>query len=251
MTSVLDGSPAAHTEHAQGCLLCGTGLEYFLEASPMSCATCGEMRASTARCLAGHFVCDACHAGPAKDVIERVCSASESTDPVSLATALMRHPGVKLHGPEHHFLVPAVLVSAWANATGKASEKPLLLAEARRRSDSVVGGSCGFHGACGAGIGTGIFASLTTSATPLARGSWGLANGATAAALGSIAALGGPRCCKRTGWLAILTGVRFSRQHLGVRLRVTSPRCEFHGRNADCLAASCPFYPKARQLTEN
>jgi len=234
--------PAA-AEHRQGCLLCGAPLVYAVEAAPARCALCGDGQGSTARCRDGHFVCDACHSGSAKELIERVCRASDATDPVALATGLMRHPRLKLHGPEHHFLVPAALLTAWANARGTPGEKGRLLAEARRRSDTVVGGSCGFHGACGAGVGPGIFASLATGATPMARESWGLANGATARALGTIARLGGPRCCKRTTWLAILTGVRFARESLGVRLEGRGPACEFADRNEDCLEDGCPFHP--------
>jgi hypothetical protein len=80
----------------------------------------------------------------------------------------------------------------------------------------------------------------------MARESWGLANGATAAALGAIARAGGPRCCKRTTWLALLSGVRLAREELGVRLAGKGPRCEFSRRNPDCLEAECPFYPRPR-----
>jgi hypothetical protein len=213
----------------------------------MTCAMCGEGQPSPARCREGHFVCDGCHAGSAKDAIARVCLASESADPIAIATGLMGHPSLPMHGPEHHFLVPAALLAAWCNARGQGGEKPRLLGEARRRSDSVVGGSCGFHGACGAGVGVGIFASLATGATPMARQPWGLANGATARALETIANLGGPRCCKRTTWLALLSGARFSRERLGVRLEGRGPTCDFHGRNADCLEATCPFHPQPRR----
>ncbi len=32
---------------------------------------------------------------------------------MALAIRLMRLPAVKMHGPEHHFLVPAVLLAAY------------------------------------------------------------------------------------------------------------------------------------------
>jgi hypothetical protein len=162
----------------------------------------------------------------------------------------MRHPAVKMHGPEHHFLVPAALLAAWASATGTPGRDGLL-AEARRRAGSVVGGSCGFHGACGSGVGVGIFASLATGSTPLAREGWGKANRATGKALQVIGEVGGPRCCKRTTWLALLAGVRFARQDLAVSLEGSSPRCDVHGRNDDCLARDCPFYPATSRRGES
>jgi hypothetical protein len=230
------------TEHAEGCLVCGAGLAYSTEAGPATCVICGAEERSAARCRDGHYVCDACHSGSAKDVVERACRLHHGSDPVALATAIMRHPAVKMHGPEHHFLVPAVLLATWAESSGAAG-RDALLAEARRRSDTVVGGSCGFHGACGSGVGVGIFASLATGSTPLSRASWGQANRATARALQVIGEVGGPRCCKRTTWLAILSGMRFAREELGVALPGRGPRCEFHPRNPDCLERDCPFYP--------
>lgn len=242
----MSAPPTAPAGHHQGCLICGEPLAYRAAAAPVRCALCGAAGDSPVACGAGHFVCDACHAAPAWEVIERACLASPSTDPVALATGLMRHPGVKLHGPEHHFLVPAALLTALANARGDAAAKPGLLAEARRRAGAVAGGFCGFQGACGAGVGVGIFASVATGATPLSREAWGLANGATARALTVIGGLGGPRCCKRTTWLALLAGVRFARERLGVRLAGRGPACGWAERNAECLDEACPFHPRRR-----
>ncbi len=230
----------------QGCLLCGAELEYAAVAAPVRCEYCGAAGDSPVRCSGGHFVCDDCHAAPARELIERACQASTSTDPVALATSLMRHPSVKLHGPEHHFLVPAALVAAYCNARGEPEVKPRLLAEARRRSDAVAGGFCGFQGACGAAVGVGTFASLVTGATPLARESWGLANRATGGALTVIGGLGGPRCCKRTTWLSLLSGIRVAREDLGVKLPGRGPACEWSEVNAECLRERCPFHPARR-----
>jgi hypothetical protein len=235
--------------HHHGCLTCGAGLVYRDSASPVRCAFCGAPGTSPVACANGHFVCDTCHAAPAREVIERACLASDSTDPVALATGLMRHPSLKLHGPEHHLLVPAVLLTAWANARGEGAAKPRLLAEAKRRAASVPGGSCGFQGACGAGVGVGIFASIASGATPLAKASWGVANRATGRALTVIGQLGGPRCCKRTSWLALLTGIRVAGQSLGVTLTVRGPACEWSEVNAECLGDPCPFHPARRTGT--
>lgn len=227
--------------------MCSAALEYLEQAADMRCATCGAVAVSAARCTSGHFVCDACHSGSAKDVIERFCAATASTDPLEISRALMRHPKVKMHGPEHHFLVPAALVAAHANARGKAPDKPRLLAEARRRSDPVAGGFCGFQGACGAAIGAGIYASIASGANPLAREPWALANAATAQALQVLARVGGPRCCKRTTWLVLLSTIRFARERLGVVLGGRGERCEHSALNGECIATRCPFHGRQRR----
>lgn len=231
----------ASPEHASGCLVCGAGLVYLPASAPMTCALCGATHPSAARCASGHYVCDACHAAPAKDVIERTCAASAERDPIALAVWLMRHPAVKLHGPEHHFLVPAVLLSAYLESRGERSCKAEVLREARRRSDPVAGGFCGLQGACGAGIGAGTFVALATGSTPLAGPARGLANRMTVRALDAISRTDGARCCKRDAFLAILAAARFAREHLGADLPARGPACEWSAANRECSGDGCPF----------
>lgn len=226
-----------------GCRLCGEALVYREGQVPLPCALCGVESPTNARCAAGHFVCDACHAVGAFDHIEATCKASDATDPVALALALMRSPAVPMHGPEHHFLVPAVLLTAVCNARGEPEKKPPLLAEARARAQAVKGGFCGLWGACGAGVGTGIFASLLTGATPLATESWALANRMTARALSAIADAGGPRCCKRTSLIALEVALDALRTDHGLSLQETSvPCCEWTRFNKECQSRSCRFH---------
>lgn len=229
-------------EHQSGCLLCGSGLEYRTAASAMPCAVCGREFPSAAACAQGHFVCDACHGLDALDWIEARCRASAGTDPISLANELMAHPGVKMHGPEHHFLFPAAMASAYCAAIGQPGLKDGYLKAIRQRSAAVPGGFCGFQGACGAGIGMGIFMSVVTGATPVSRQEWGRANALTGRSLLSIAEHGGPRCCKRDGWLAMYEAVATVERELGVRL--ASPAlvsCGFSGRNKECTGGACPY----------
>jgi hypothetical protein len=49
------------------------------------------------------------------DLIESFCVSSKSEDPIELGLILMRNLIVKMHGPEHHFLVPAVPLTAYYN----------------------------------------------------------------------------------------------------------------------------------------
>jgi len=232
-----------------GCLLCGADLAYFAAARDLACAVCGETRPADAACAAGHFVCDACHRGSASDWIERRCATTTEPDPLRIALELMRTPHVKMHGPEHHFLVPAVLLAAWDLAGGPAWLKSSdgrveQLRKARRRAEQVPGGFCGTHGACGAAVGCGIFVSVITKATPLSRQEWRLSNEATAEALQAIAERGGPRCCKRDSFLAIVTARDFVADRFGVDLPIAEPvLCEFRELNKQCLGEACPFCP--------
>ena len=224
------------------CCVCGAALVYSEDTQIHSCHYCGEERESTATCSEGHFVCDACHSLSAMDLIERHCNASGLTDPLEMAMPLFNNPAVKMHGPEHHYLVPAVLLSAYYNKVGRPEEKEKKVAEARRRAEKVPGGFCGTHGNCGAAVGAGIFVSLVTGSTPLAGEEWTLSNRMTAEALLSIAEIGGPRCCKRTSLLAIVEGVRFAREHLGVEMDLKGDVvCRWSKSNRECIGVRCVF----------
>jgi hypothetical protein len=228
--------------HRTGCLLCGADLIYFEAARPVTCALCGKVLSSQAACTDGHFVCDRCHGLPALDLVERTCRASNEADPVRLADSLMRNPAVKMHGPEHHFLVPAVLITAWCAVHGD-DGKAEKLAIARKRAEDVKGGFCGFHGTCGAAMGAGIAYSVLTGATPLARDEWRLANLMTAACLTAIGEAGGPRCCKRDTYLALLVGREFLNRHLEAAIPAgNQPVCAFAAHNMECLARNCRFF---------
>ena len=154
-------------------------------------------------------MCDRCHGLKGLILIERFCTTGDVCDPIESAIILMNHPEIKMHGPEHHFLVPAVLLAAYYNAAGDREKKGGAIKKARQRSEHVLGGFCGFYGDCGAAVGTGIFVSVLTGATPLSRNEWRLSNLMTAKSLLDIALHGGPRCCKRNSFLALLQAVGY------------------------------------------
>lgn len=230
-------------DFSKNCLICGAPLSYHQTASEHTCNYCRQVFVANISCPAGHFICDNCHRAPANKLIRTYCLAEDSTDPLAMAVRLMLSPQVKMHGPEHHFLVPAVLLTAYYNQQQNSAEKSAKLAEAEKRAQNLLGGFCGYYGACGAGVGVGIFVSLITGSTPLAVTAWGQSNLATSLALKAIADLNGPRCCKRDSFLAILTAVDFLRDVLGTVLPVKQNlKCQFSALNNECLQEQCPFY---------
>ena len=116
---------------------------------------------------------------------------------------MMDLPFCHMHGPEHHVMVGAALLTAYKNAGGQLDLEKAL-GEMYSRGKEVPGGACGFWGACGAGISAGQFLSIATASTPLSVEPWSLSNQMTARALDQIGKAGGPRCCKRDSFLAIL-----------------------------------------------
>lgn len=225
------------------CLICGEELQYITTYKPTICALCGQKSEWNVQCVRGHFVCDNCHRLPANDFIAQFCIMSKLRDPIELAARLMRDSRIAIHGPEHHFLVPAVLLSTYYNVVGSKAEKEEKIKIAQKRAANVLGGFCGFYGDCGAAVGVGIFISVITGATPLSVKEWRLSNLATAKSLITIAEYGGPRCCKRNTILAIQEAIAFVKEELNITLPVSGTvKCEFTELNKQCLKEKCRYY---------
>lgn len=221
------------------CLICKAPLEYLREDVEMECVLCGKKEPSKTRCTGGHYVCNECHT-KGVDSIFGVCLSEKSKDPAAILNRMMSLPFCHMHGPEHHIMVGAALLTAYKNAGGEL-DLPKALAEMKNRGQRVPGGACGFWGACGAGVSTGMFVSVVSGSTPLTREPFGLSNRMTAKALDAIGTIGGPRCCKRDSYLSILAAVDFVREHFGVAMEKPEITCGFSAKNAQCIGARCPF----------
>ena len=224
------------------CLICNAPLEYLEEGILMECELCHKKENSKTRCVNGHYVCNECHT-EGLDAIVAVCLKAVSKNPIDILQKMMSMPFCHMHGPEHHVMVGAALLTAYKNAGGNLNLKNALL-EMYRRGKEVPGGVCGFWGACGAGISTGIYMSILTKATPLEGKPWGLSNQMTSRALEKIGEIGGPRCCKRDSYLAVIEAVDFTKKKLGVAMEIRYTQCIHASMNSQCLKDGCPFYRK-------
>lgn len=229
------------------CLICGKPIIYFEKAQKMECVMCHKKQETYASCEDGHFVCDDCHAAEGIRVIMKGCLETNSRNPIAIMQKLMENPYIYMHGPEHHIMVGASLLAAFYNCGGfrerggrEAYEAALEEMEARGRE--YPGGSCGFWGCCGAAVSTGMFMSIVTKATPLTGKSWGCSNMMTSRALGEIAKLGGPRCCKRNSFTAAVEAAELVKEKLGIHMELPEKIiCDFSGENMQCLKHLCPY----------
>ncbi len=221
------------------CLICKAPLEYLNEDIEMECVLCHKKEPSKTRCVNGHYVCNECHT-KGIDSIFGVCLQENSKNPIEILNRMMKLPFCHMHGPEHHIMVGAALLTAYKNAGGDIDLEKALQ-EVKSRGQNVPGGACGFWGACGAGISTGMFVSIASGSTPLANEPFGLSNRMTAKALEAIGTVGGPRCCKRDSYLSLLAAVDFAKENLGVEMEKTDIVCEFSAQNNQCIGKRCPF----------
>ena len=163
-----------------------------------------------------------------------------------LINILMDTEGVIIHCPYHHFIVPAVLLTMAALEKYKKEDDLrawLDLAEARAKE--VPGGVCGNMGNCGSSVGAGIFMSVYTSASPLSVENWKWANEITGHCLLRIASYGGPRCCKRTCYLALMEAIPYINDNVVLNLKFNDAlTCKYSSENKECLKYNCPFFEK-------
>ena len=222
------------------CLICGAKLVYLSEAREMECGICRKKEMSRTICENGHYVCNECHMG-GMDAVFGVCLTEKSRNPIEIMEKLMSLEFCHMHGPEHHVMTAMALITAYKNAGGEL-DLHYALREAYARGKEVPGGACGFWGACGAGISSGIFVSVISGADPLSGEAYGLANSMTAKSLAAIGKVGGPRCCKRNAYLAILSAAAFVREHFVVPIETNPPKCTRSAMNNQCIKGKCPFY---------
>ncbi len=222
------------------CLICGAPLRYLEHDVQMECAICHKTESSKTSCQQGHYVCSECHTSGI-DAIIGVCLGESSRNPIEIVRKLMTLPSCHMHGPEHHIMVGSALLTAYKNAGGDIDLESAL-AEMQSRGRQVPGGACGFWGACGAGLSAGMFISIATGSTPLKNKEWALSNQMTSGALGAIASLGGPRCCKRNSYTAIIKAVEFAKEHLGVTMELGDIKCTHSEQNNQCIKERCPFH---------
>ena len=246
LTACTDNKTSKETTDMKNdeCLICGKPLEYLDNDILMECVLCHKKEPSKTRCIKGHYVCNDCHTAGMDSIIS-LCMTETSKDPIAILEKMMSQSFCHMHGPEHHVLVGAALLTAYNNSVADTMKIDLQsgLLEVMSRGRQVPGGACGYMGACGAAISTGIFMSVVTRNTPLSTETWQLCNLCTARALEQVALNGGPRCCKRDSYLSILTAIDFVKEQLDVEMEKPEVKCSRSRLNNQCIGKKCPFSP--------
>lgn len=230
---------AVSMKNTTGCMICGTELIYLTRYEKRICAFCGNEYEANAYCVNNHFVCDKCHSEDGLEVLPHLLISSTETDMINLLMKIRNHPAIPMHGPEHHALVPGIIVAAYRNSGGKIDDT--VIETAISRGAKIAGGFCGFMGICGAAIGVGIAISAIIEATPLTPDSRSTAQKGTLAALESIAQIKAARCCQRDSWLALQAAAKLSKETLGLRITADQHMvCSQMGTNMECMGRNCP-----------
>ncbi len=182
----------------------------------------------------------------AKKILE-VLFREKSKNPIEIFQNITHRDFIRIHGPEHHVLDGAVLLTAFYNAGGNIN-LPLSLNELMNRGLKMPGATCGMWGVCGAVSSLGAALSIIDGTGPLSSDeSWGKHMEFTSKALSALAQVGGPRCCKRDAFLSFQTAIEFVNENYDVKLESSSIKCDFSAKNAQCIKDRCPFYIREKK----
>lgn len=227
--------------HTTGCLICGAAIQYFHTGREMTCSICQRTFIANSCCENRHFVCDACHITNPMEVIREVCLTSSETDMIALMQTIRSHKRFPIHGPEHHAMVPAIIVTTYGNLSGNVTDEHILTA--LERGSKVPGGACGYMGVCGAAIGVGIGFSILIQASPLTPTPRQLVQDIVSKVLKDIAAFQAARCCQRDSYTALKAAEHISSSLLPIRLQAQAPLvCRQYMKNRECIGRACPLH---------
>ena len=179
--------------------------------------------------------------------IIEACMLEKSKNPIKIFNNIAHSGFVRIHGPEHHILDGAALLTAFYNAGGKINLQESL-SEITERGLKMPGATCGMWGVCGAVSSMGAALSIIDGTGPLTSDtSWGKHMEFTSKALYSLSQTGGPRCCKRDAYLSFQKAIEHINENYNVKLESCSIECSFSKDNLQCIKTKCPFYKKPKK----
>lgn len=175
-------------------------------------------------------------------MIIKDCMDSEETNPLRLFRKLASREYIRIHGPEHHILDGASILTVFYNAGGKIDLKEGLM-KLTREGLKMPGAICGLWGICGSAASVGASLAIIEGTGPLSIDeSYGMHMSYTSKVLERMAEIGGPRCCKRHGYIAINEAVEYLNERFSLRIQCEDISCEYSNRNEQCIKEKCPFY---------
>ena len=190
--------------------------------------------------------------------------ARDERDPMEMYEALMvdlesrwtASPKLPFHGPWHHALTGAILLTALRNngheeafgdrdEDGPDTSVDHRICESIKRGLMIPGGTCGFHGVCGAGAGAGLAVAMVCNSTPFSDDERRHGLETNAEAMKRIAKVGGPRCCALSTYISLSLGAKaLTRLGYPIPSPHLAGRCKRHSKNPQCHGIRCPCYPK-------
>lgn len=175
------------------------------------------------------------------NLVNKVCLEQTSINPFEIVTNIMKQEAIPIHGPIHHMIDGAAVMTALHNA-GMEFDLDKSLDVLAERAQMMPGGTCGKWGMCGSASSVGAAMAIIRGMGPYSDSQYYKDDmHLVSRILENIAHIGGPRCCKRNAFIAIGTAVEFIEETYGIKLEKTDINCEFRKFNKECIGKKCPF----------
>jgi len=169
------------------------------------------------------------------------CLKEKVTDPVRIFRNLANKEYIRIHGPEHHILDGASVLTAFYNAGGNIDLR-LSLERLAEEGELIPGGICGLWGVCGSVASIGAALAILDGTEALSTDdSWGNHMKFTSKTLESMSKIGGPRCCKRNAFISFRETIKFINENYDVELPISEIKCGYSKINEECIKERCPF----------
>ena len=174
------------------------------------------------------------------EMIKQECLNSKTTNPFELLNKIMSFESVPMHGPIHHIIDGACLLSC-IHASGVEFDLESALDEMIERGKKMPGATCGHWGVCGSVTSLGAALSILHHTSPLSNDDYYKDHMKfTSMVLEKMSEIGGPRCCKRNAYLSMLTAIEFLEKY-DIHLDKEDVKCSFSSKNNQCIGNRCPF----------
>lgn len=165
-------------------------------------------------------------------------------NPFDILLLMMKKDYISMHGPEHHFLDGACFLVALKN-NGYEIDIEKALAALEDRSLKMPAATCGNWGVCGSVNSLGATLSIIDKTTPLSSDQNYVSHMLfTSKFLEKLGTIGGPRCCKRSAYLAMSLAISYAKEHYHIDIEDSHIDCEYSQVNKTCIHERCPFYKK-------
>ena len=183
-----------------------------------------------------------------QNFIFQKCMDSKEKSPLNIVGEIFKNPDFPQAGKDHHSLVAACMISAYANTSElNDNEKKELLEKGIQKADCLPGGFCAGYGADAAAISLGISVSVILGNNIKAETAKGRGKAHTLTGMGmlDIANNHGNRCCRRSTYSMLILGTNYFNQSMGVNLeepRLSKLKCSLRDNNPLCNQEYCKFY---------
>jgi hypothetical protein len=244
---------AGVAERTEACAVCGTTLEYLVEASELTCSACGRTERGHVRCPDGHYLCEECHGASFLEQLDELLAQSADTSPTVLAERLMAHPDLPMLGCEHAHIAAGALMTALRNQPGLGITAIHVHEALQRTGRQAIGAYCGLSGVCGVVPALGACYSVLVGGQcgrgPETRAAMELVSRLAA----TTAAEAEPGCCKAYVRVCLAQTQAFLHERLGIALPPPQPAtCTDMDRHPHgCRGPACGYHPESPTREEH